>query len=133
MVKYYKLEVSDLDDELQLQRELDVHYPPGRHDMENMFRIDWDAQTIAFSSNPSIKYRPRDPAQWEKFRTVVDDNSSIMMVEIRQGVGKFSLRSSAHSFIIDFERVPVIAEDARGKDVVRALMRIVDVLDGPSL
>ena len=133
MVKYYKLEVSDLDDELQLQRELDVHYTPGRHDMEKMFQINWDAQTIAFSANSSIKYRPRNPAQWGEFRTVVDDNSSIMMVEIRQGVGKFSLRSSAHSFIIDFERVPVTAQDAEGKGVFRALMRIVDVLDGPSL
>ena len=133
MVKFYKLEVSNHDDELRLKDELGVSYSPGNTESENMFEIDWNAQTIAFSRNSSIKYRPRKPALWGEFRTVAGDDSSIMKVEIRQGVGKFSLRSSAHSLIIDFERVPVIAEDARGKDVVRALMRIVDVLDGPSL
>ena len=130
MVKHYSLEVSGHDDELRLEDELGVSFSPGISESDDMFIIDWDAQTIAFSRNPGIKYKPKDPAQWEKFRTVAGDDTSIMKVEIRQGVGKFSLRSSAHSFMIGFERVPT---SAKGRDVVRALMRIVDVLDGPSL
>ena len=130
MVKHYSLEVSGHDDELRLEDELGVSFSPGISESDDMFIIDWDAQTIAFSQNPNIKYKPKDPAQWGKFRTVASDNTSIMKVEIRQGEGKFSLRSSAHSFMIDFERVPT---SARGRDVVQALMRIVDLLDGPSL